>query len=79
MRPGSDVTATDSAAARLADAAGHWLEALEPTQRRKATFPFDSDERFAWDYRPGERRGLAIGDMSPAQRDLAPGDPESGR
>jgi hypothetical protein len=60
-----------NAARRIADAAGRWLETLDPAQRGRATFPFDSDERFAWDYRPGDRRGLALGDMSPGQRDAA--------
>jgi plasmid stabilization system protein ParE len=66
MRPGTDGTAT-----RLAEAAEHWLASLEPAQRARAMFPFDSDERFTWDYRPGERQGLAIGAMSPAQQAAA--------
>ena len=62
---------TEEIATRLADAAGRWLATLEPAQRDRATFPFDSTERFVWDYRPGERRGLPLGDMSPAQSDAA--------
>jgi hypothetical protein len=53
------------------DAAERWLETLEPAQRERATFAFDSDERFAWDYRPGDRLGVPLADMSPVQRDAA--------
>lgn len=62
---------TEHAARRAADAAGQWLATLDPAQRARAGFPFDSDERFVWDYRPGERRGLSLGDMSGAQRTAA--------
>jgi hypothetical protein len=61
----------DGSATRLADAADRWLATLEPAQRARATFPFDTDERYAWDYRPGERRGLSLGDMSAAQQAAA--------
>ena len=59
------------AAADLRAAAIAWLEALDAERRAEATFPFASDERFVWDYRPGPRRGLAIGAMTAPQRDLA--------
>ena len=62
---------TERAAERAADAAGQWLATLDPAQRARATFPFDTDERFVWDYRPGERRGLPLGDMTEAQRTAA--------
>lgn len=62
---------TGGTATRLAEAAGHWLGMLEPAQRRRATFPFGSDDRFAWDYRPGDRLGLPLGDMSVAQEAAA--------
>ena len=56
------------AAAGLRAAAIAWLDALDATRRAEATYPFASDERFVWDYRPGPRRGLAIGghDGAPA-------------
>ena len=34
-------------------------------------FPFDTAERFAWDYRPGSRQGLSLGDMTQPQREAA--------
>ncbi len=58
-------------AQRTGDAATRWLETLDPGQRSRAVFPFDSPERFAWDYRPGMRRGLPLADMTEPQRAAA--------
>ena len=66
------------AAAELRIAVIAWLDALgaaggpEATtaQRAAATFPFGSDERFVWDYRPGPRRGLAFAAMTPGSGPL---------
>jgi hypothetical protein len=44
-----------------------WLVTLEPALRERATFAFESAERFAWDYRPGDREGLSIGEMDERQ------------
>ncbi len=57
--------------ARVRDAIVAWLGSLDGGQRATATFPFDAEERFAWDYRPVPREGLALADMRAAQRDLA--------
>ena len=62
---------TTGVATRIATAVGHWLATLHPGQRDRATFPFDTDERFAWDYRPGSREGLPLADMTGDQRDAA--------
>ena len=48
-----------------------WLDGLDAAQRATAAFPFDTDERFAWQYTPGPRQGLAIRDMRPDQRAAA--------
>jgi len=48
-----------------------WLGTLEPGLRERATFPFESTERFAWDYRPGDRAGLALGAMDERQQAAA--------
>jgi Protein of unknown function (DUF3500) len=48
-----------------------WLAGLDAGQRAQATFPFDTDERFAWQYTPGPREGLAIEAMDAAQRTAA--------
>ncbi len=58
------------AIARSVDA---WLETLDPAQRERATFPFDTEERFVWAFTPGERKGLALRDMEPRQREAAMG------
>jgi hypothetical protein len=50
-----------------------WLDTLDDRQRGGATFPFDTDERFAWQYTPGPREGLALGDMTGPQRTAALG------
>jgi plasmid stabilization system protein ParE len=34
-------------------------------------FPFDSAERFVWDYRPGTRQGLSLAEMTAPQQDAA--------
>jgi hypothetical protein len=65
--PARDRTAADA----IEVAAAAWLDGLDATQRATATFPFDTDERFAWQYTPGPREGLAIRDMEPGQRAAA--------
>ncbi|MEA2577066.1 MAG: hypothetical protein QOD78_654 [Chloroflexota bacterium] len=60
-----------TAADELARAVRAWLEGLDAGQRATATFPFAGPERFAWDYRPGDRGGLALADMRPDQRAAA--------
>jgi hypothetical protein len=50
---------------------GAWLDCLDGSQRTRATFPFESAERFVWAYTPGTRKGLAIGDMDADQRAAA--------
>jgi hypothetical protein len=62
-----------AAAARIGEAVERWLSTLEPGQRASATFPFESAERFAWDYRPGKREGLSLADMTANQREAAQG------
>ena len=48
-----------------------WLDGLDAGQRARATFPFDTAERFVWAYTPVAHQGLALADMTPAQRDGA--------
>jgi hypothetical protein len=60
-----------TAAEALARSVRAWLDGLDSGQRAKATFPFTDPERFAWDYRPGARGGLALADMRPEQRSAA--------
>src|SRR5262245_55715159 len=60
-----------AAARRMTDAACRWLDRLTAAQQEKALFRFDAAERYVWDYRPGRREGLALQDMTPAQREGA--------
>ena len=62
-----------SLADRLADASAAFLDGLDDGQRALARLPFDADDRTAWDYRPGERRGVPLGALRPAQAKAATG------
>jgi hypothetical protein len=58
-------------AAVMADAAKAFLSSLTPPQRSQATFQFTDDERLDWHYIPKPRKGLALRDMTPEQKQLA--------
>jgi hypothetical protein len=73
LAAGAIVSAQRSSAA-MTTAAGAFLAALSPEQRQRAVFPFESDERFRWNFVPTElfpRNGLLIRDMTMEQRALA--------
>jgi hypothetical protein len=55
----------------ITEAASRFLAALDDTQRAKATFPFEDDERLNWTYTPRERKGLPLREMTPWQKHLA--------
>ncbi|HEX6896926.1 MAG TPA: DUF3500 domain-containing protein [Bryobacteraceae bacterium] len=55
----------------MSDAAKSFLASLTPEQRAEATFRMPDDERFDWHYIPKPRKGLALRDMTPAQKQLA--------
>jgi hypothetical protein len=55
----------------MADAAKALLTSLTPQQRTQASFQFTDQERFDWHYIPKERKGLALRDMTPEQKQLA--------
>jgi hypothetical protein len=57
----------------MAEAADHFLAALTPDQKAKATFELKSDERVNWHFIPKPRKGLPIKEMNSAQRSLALG------
>jgi hypothetical protein len=64
-------SSSSGTAQRLTRAVGDWLASLDADQRALATFPFDGDERYAWAFTPGDRKGLALRDMTTAQRAAA--------
>jgi hypothetical protein len=57
--------------AAMARAATNFLAVLDATQRAKAQFAFESEERFNWHFIPRTRQGLPLKEMTPAQRDAA--------
>ena len=66
--------ASERSASAMASAASKFLAALSPEQKQKASFALDSEELTRWHYVPAmqfERHGLAIRDMTAAQRALA--------
>ena len=44
----------------MVDAANRFLNALDAGQKAKASFAFDSEERFTWFYTPVPRKGLTL-------------------
>ncbi len=63
-----------SAAAAMTTAATRFLESLDAEQRKKATYPLESEEYLRWNFIPTEafaRNGLVLREMTEAQRTLA--------
>jgi hypothetical protein len=52
----------------MAEAATAFLASLTPDQQGQAAAPFDDPNRLDWHFVPRDRRGLALKDMSDAQR-----------
>jgi hypothetical protein len=48
-----------------------YLNALTPELRARTTFPLDADERMNWHFVPIERKGVALREMTSAQKHLA--------
>lgn len=55
----------------MAEAATHFLAALDEAQREKATFEFGDEERVNWHFIPRSRKGLPLKEMRDDQRHLA--------
>ena len=55
----------------MTETANRFLAALSSEQRAKATFTFSDDERLTWHFIPKERKGLALREMNPYQKQLA--------
>jgi len=58
-------------AADMAEAAHRFLTTLVPDQTSRVQFSVDDAERLNWHYIPRPRRGIALGELSDAQRHLA--------
>ena len=55
----------------MVTAAKAYLNSLTPAERERSLFPFASDERTNWHFIPIERKGVALREMTPAQKHLA--------
>jgi len=62
---------TTSSPAIMTTAARAYLNALTPELRARTTFPLDADERMNWHFVPIERKGVALREMTSAQKHLA--------
>ena len=58
-------------ASTMLDAAGTFLASLDPAQKSKTVFPFNSEERFRWFYTPVSRKGIALNELNPSQQQAA--------
>jgi hypothetical protein len=61
----------DEVGSSMAEAARRFVATLDPEQKSRATFSFDSPERVNWHWIPRERKGLPIKVMKPEQRAMA--------
>jgi hypothetical protein len=52
-------------------AARAYMNSLSPELRAKTSFPLDADERLNWHFVPLERKGVALREMTSAQKHLA--------
>jgi len=55
----------------MTDAARAYLNSLSPELRTRTMFPFQTDERQNWHFVPLERKGVALREMTSAQKHLA--------
>lgn len=55
----------------MTNAAKNFLNSLEPWQKTAVSFKLEDEERSNWFYTPVPRKGLALHDMKPYQRQLA--------
>lgn len=58
-------------AEQMAEAAEAWLDALDDTQRKRATYAVQDNERENWHFVPRARNGVPLRDMTEPQRKLA--------
>jgi glyoxylase-like metal-dependent hydrolase (beta-lactamase superfamily II) len=73
QRAPDPVSAEIALSVDTAEAGRRFLSALTPAQRGRAVFAVTADERTRWHYVPRPRPGLALKELSDAQRALAYG------
>lgn len=64
-------SAVSPAAPSMKKSAADFLAALGPDLVKKATYPFNSEERFDWHYIPRDRKGVCYKEMSTEQQKAA--------
>ena len=62
---------TSNTAREMAEAARSWLDRLSAEQNAKATFPFETSERFNFHFVPKAREGISRGEMDGASLEAA--------
>jgi Protein of unknown function (DUF3500) len=62
---------TAPAASTMLDAGRTFLATLDPAQKSKAVFPFNSEERFRWFYTPVSRKGIPLKELNATQQKAA--------
>src|ERR1700721_1397503 len=60
-------------ASTMFDAGRAFLATLDPAQKSKAVFPFNSDERFRWFYTPVSRKGIPLKELTARRKRRARG------
>ncbi|HEX5168899.1 MAG TPA: DUF3500 domain-containing protein [Cyclobacteriaceae bacterium] len=65
------LTSLSMNAQNLADHAEKFLNSLDATQKAKAQYTFDDNERFNFHFIPRARNGISLNELNPTQRDAA--------
>ncbi len=68
---GPEASRRQTAAIGMTEAARGWLSKLSPELRARAQLAFEDTGRVNWQFVPGDRAGVSMKDMSPAQRRAA--------
>jgi len=61
----------NTALSDMSVAAGKFLQTLSKDQKAKAQFRFDDEQRYNWDFRPKDRKGIPLRELNKAQRNAA--------
>jgi hypothetical protein len=60
-------TAVNNTKGNMTTAAVNFLQSLSASQKQKAQFAFDEEERYNWHYIPKERKGIPLKELNAAQ------------
>jgi hypothetical protein len=60
-------TAVNNTNQNMTTAAVNFLQSLSASQKQKAQFPFDEEDRYNWHYIPKERKGIPLKELNPTQ------------